>query len=187
MMRLHQLKSLWYLALPLCWCTPYATAEIYEAAALQPQKVGPGLALAAFYTVDRSGESVPEDPVASGFALSSSGSFARSHQATDETATDQEKHATRARSGDKETRTPPVSIRIEVVSRRQPSSFRRQREEFKCERPGLFYTSDDRCVVPATSRVTRIRPHPQGAIVESFSLQSTLPINFLSPRNKHRR
>lgn len=159
-MRQHQFKSPWYLALPLCWCTSHATAEIYEAAALQPQEVGPGLALTAFYTVDRSGQSVPEDPVASGFALSSSGSFARPDPAADETTGVEESHATRARLGDRETLKPPVSLRIEVTSRRQRSSFRRQMDEFKCERLGFFYTSDERCVVPATSGVTRIRPHP---------------------------
>ena len=158
-MRQHQPKSPWYLALTLCWCTPHATAEIYEAAALQPQVVGPGLALAAFYTVDRSGKSVAEDPVASGFALSSSGSFARSQPAADEAAANKENRASRARSGDRDTRTPPVSVRIEVTSRRQPTSFHRQLEEFRCERLGFFYTSDDRCVVPASSGVTRIRPH----------------------------
>ena len=159
-MRQHQLKSPWYLALTLCCCTPHASAEIYEAAALQLQEVGPGHALAAFYTVDRNGQSVAEDPVASGFALSSSGSFTRSDPAVDEAAADQGNRTSRARSSDRETRTPPVSVRIEVISRRQPTSFRRQLEKFKCERLCFFYTSYDRCVVPATSGVTRIRPHP---------------------------
>ena len=66
-------KSLWFLVLPGLLGTACAAclAEIYAVEELHPQGRAAQPAMAVFYRVYPGGELVPENPLASGFALDS--------------------------------------------------------------------------------------------------------------------
>ena len=88
--------------------------------------------MARFYIVDDTGRSQPSDPSV-------------------ETIGTPEPGQSRVVVG---ARQPTASPRRErrIVVRRKPMSEPDAFEEFRCERVGLYYTSDGRCVVPAYGR-----------------------------------
>ncbi len=142
------------LAVWLGLCSPVNLAEIYEASQLRPPETPTDPAMAAFYTVNRDGESVPENPLESGFGVSSTGSYdLRRRAAKDEQS---------ASWGDGRTVLLPVIIRSPVSIRIEPGAQYRKRsldsrfDAFRCERHGFFYTSAGRCVIPAASRATPV-------------------------------
>lgn len=146
------------LVIALGSCLPVATAEIYDASQLRAPETGSGSTMANFYTVNPDGESVREDPVESGFALTASGSF---DPAQRQATIDEEKN----KADKKDEATSPASSRSstkiivkKTTRRKSKRSFLKSYKEVQCERHGFFYTSDGRCVVPATRRVIRHPP-----------------------------
>lgn len=161
----YQQKPLCYLALVVLpgMCLPAIPAEIHEASELRLPAPSTTPAMAAFYTVNRDGRTVPENPLASGFALSSSGSFDLSHaeentgkpEPIEDDVAGQSGNGSKLQSVHIQHRL-PVTIRIEIKTKHRKKSFDRKYAEFRCERLGFFYTSDGRCVIPATDRVTPV-------------------------------
>jgi len=132
-----------------------------QAASSQPPEGGTAPAMVRFYGVGPTGISAPENPLATGFALDSSASFdpavrerdaaARLEEAADTGLTPHENPA-------------PLTIRQEYPSQRYRDSFRRNFDEYRCERHGFFYTAEGRCIVPVrrhTPRLSRNRPGPR--------------------------
>jgi hypothetical protein len=126
-----------------------------------------------FYGVDRTGMSFPENPLGSGFALDSSASFDPASRESGATAQPEEAvDAGRTRHEN------PVSLTIRLVypNQRRRDSFRRELDEFQCERHGFFYTARGRCVVPAWRQSTRISgDHPVSRHRHTNRVRSPLP------------
>jgi hypothetical protein len=143
--------------------------EMRAAAPQPPERGAAAPAMVRFYGVDRSGMSTPENPLATGFALDSSASFdpasRSSGTAGQPEAAGQTLHENPA----------PRSIRMEYTSQRPLDSFRRELDEFQCQRLGFFYSANGRCVIPAWRRITRIpRDHPDPRL-RHMSREQALP------------
>jgi len=132
-----------------------------QAASPQPPDGGKEPAMVRFYGVGPTGMSAPEDPLATGFALDSSASF--DPAARESGAADQPEEA--ADPGLTLIENPaPLTTRLEYPSQRRRDYFRREFDEYRCERHGFVYTTKGRCVVPVwrhTTRLSRNRPGPR--------------------------
>ncbi len=126
-------------------------------------------ATTTFYVVNSDGRSVPENPLASGFAVTSSEPFNPSSPAqlvnTPGTfaATQSNRPISQARqhrvSSKRQTNS---SIRIRTSKRAARKPKRDRASEYRCERHGFFYTANGRCVVPAQNRPSyRVRHQPR--------------------------
>ena len=114
-------------------CLPYAHAtEVgYEhRTELRPQ-------MAAFYTIDSQGRSVPENPVVAAISSPNAGA---THPSV--------RHVVKARET-----TPSSVISIRIMRGR-----RDERKAAQCERHGLFSTRDGRCVRPLRNEVQPALP-----------------------------
>lgn len=101
-----------------------------------------------FYVVQANGALRAEDPVRSGFAIGADPRLSGERDPTQ-----------KVRVSGKPPAAPPRSA---VAVRRQPPPERDASEAFRCERIGLYYTQDGRCVMPATADFQRPGP-PSGA------------------------
>ena len=112
----------------LCFYLPYAHADDAEnehRTELRPR-------MAAFYTIDDQGRSVPEYPTVAAISSPNAGA---THPSV--------RHVVKAR---KTTPSSVTSIRI-IRGRRD------ERKAAQCERHGLFFTRDGRCVRPLRNEV----------------------------------
>ena len=138
---------------------PVAQAEIVDITELQqPDKSSS--AMAGFYTVTPDGETTLEDPVESGFAISAGSDFDPERSQEEKPVPESsEQQNEKASSSKKKKRT----IRIRV--KRKPPQ-RDLASQFQCERHGLYYTNDGRCIVPAYQHYlpTIPRPMPGGGM-----------------------
>ena len=132
---------------------PAAQAEVYDITELQqPDKSS--AAMAGFYTVTPDGETTLEDPVESGFAISAGSDFDPERSQEEEPVPESsEQQNKKASSSKKKKRT----IRIRV--KRKPPE-RDMASQFQCERHGLYYTNDGRCIVPAYQHYLPAIPQP---------------------------
>jgi hypothetical protein len=133
--------------------SPAAWAEIYDINDLQqPDKSS--AAMAGFYTVTPDGETTLEDPVESGFAITAGSDFDPERSQEEEPVPESsEQQNEKASSSKKKKRT----IRIRV-NRKPPQ--RDLASQFQCERHGLYYTNDGRCIVPAYQHYLPAIPRP---------------------------
>ena len=166
-MSVHRRTSHW---LPALLVLSLASGIAMRAAAPQPPQSGTAPAMVRFYGVDGAGMSAPENPLDSGFALDSSASFTSVSRSSGAPGQAEEAGQTR------QEHSVPLSIRLEYPSQRRKDSFRRQFDEFQCERHGFFYTARGRCVVPARRQSTRISgDHPVSRHRHTNPVRSPLP------------
>jgi len=132
---------------------PGASAEIYDINDLQqPDKSS--AAMAGFYTVTPDGETTQEDPVESGFAISAGSDFDPERSQEEESEPESSEQQTEKVSSSKKKKR---TIRIRV--KRKPPQ-RDLASQFQCERHGLYYTNDGRCIVPAYQHYLPAIPRP---------------------------
>jgi hypothetical protein len=132
-----------------------------QTASSQPPEGGREPAMVRFYGVGSTGMSAPENPLATGFALDSSASFDPAAQENGAAAQPEEGADTGLTLHENPAQ---LTIRLEYPSQRRLDSFRRELDEYRCERHGFIYTTEGRCVVPVrrnTSRLSRNRPGPR--------------------------
>ena len=132
---------------------PVAQAEIVDITELQ-QLDNSSAAMAGFYTVTPDGETTLEDPVESGFAISAGSDFDPERSQEEKPVPESsEQQNEKASNSKKKKRT----IRIRV--KRKPPE-RDLASQFQCERHGLYYTNDGRCIVPAYQHYLPAIPQP---------------------------
>ena len=137
---------------------PAIQAEIYDITDLQqPDTSSP--AMTGFYNVTPDGETTIEDPLASGFATSASSDFdtERSQEEKPESNTSEQQTGQSPHSNKENRQKRTIRIRV----RRKPPQ-QNLADQFQCERHGLYYTNDGRCIVPAYSHPPQI-PLPLSA------------------------
>ena len=138
----------------LCIHCPGAWAEIVDINELQQPDKSSGSAMAGFYTVTPDGETILEDPVESGFAITAGSDFDPERSQEEEPESEApEQQTEKASSIKKKKRT----IRIRV--KRKPPQ-RDLASQYQCERHGLYYTNDGRCIVPAYQHYIPAIPQP---------------------------
>jgi len=130
----------------LCLLILVTSGTALRAMADEPPSASP----AGFFLVDENGRSVPEDPVASGFA-----------QAPDRPP------AAKLRPAPPDSRDPQPIASHRVTIKVRSEADRRETDPtaaWRCETAGFYYTQDGRCVAPAyrrepapTRRATRAR------------------------------
>jgi hypothetical protein len=103
--------------------------------------------MAAFYRIGPDGRGVPENPLASGFAVDSTGSHAPAPQSSPGVGRPLVIRQLRAAPT-------PLRIEISLPGQSGKDGFDRRFEAFRCERHGFFYTAEGRCVAPAGKRST---------------------------------
>jgi len=134
------------------YCT-VAQAEVYDITELQqPDNSSP--AMTGFYTVTPDGETTLEDPVESGFAISAGSDFDPKRSTEEKPQPEPSEQETEKTSSSKAKKR-TVRIRIK---RRPPE--RDLASQFQCERHGLYYTNDGRCIVPAYQHYLPAIPRP---------------------------
>jgi len=141
----------------LLWtASPVVPAEIYDITELQHPDTSSS-AMTGFYAVTPDGNTILEDPLESGFAISAGSDFNPDRSADvaadPATAGNESGQATDTKKKQPESRT----IRIRIKPNRPERNLL---DQFQCERHGLYYTSDGRCVVPAFGHFIQPLPHP---------------------------
>ena len=133
-----------------------ALAEIYDITELQQPDTS-SASLSGFYAVTPDGKTTLEDPLESGFAISAGSDFNPERSADVEadpaTAGNESGQSTDTKKKQPESRT----IRIRIKPNRPERNLA---DQFQCERHGLYYTSDGRCIVPAFGYYIQPLPHP---------------------------
>lgn len=113
-----------------------------------PPRPASATAVGRFYVVQANGELRAEDPVHSGVAIGADPRLSGERDPTQKVRV----------SG-----TPPAApARDALTVRHQPPPEHDASEAFRCERIGLYYTQDGRCVMPAAAKV-RAPGAPPGA------------------------
>ena len=131
-------------------------AEIFDITELQqPDNTSP--AMTGFYTVTPDGETTPEDPVKSGFAITAGSDFDPERAAEDAPGTDASGQSSEEASSSKKPPRKSRTVRIRV--RRKPPE-QNLADQFQCERHGLYYTNDGRCILPAYQHYLPAVPQP---------------------------
>ena len=130
-----------------------AQAEVYDISELQ-QPNNSSAAMAGFYTVTPDGETILEDPVESGFAISAGSDFDPERSQEEEPVPESSEQQNEKTSTSKKKKR---TIRIRV--KRKPPQ-RDMASQFQCERHGLYYTNDGRCIVPAYQHYLPTIPQP---------------------------
>jgi hypothetical protein len=151
-MRDQDIKTLCKLGLAglLTMSLPVTRAELYRVEEVNPPEAPTEPALAVFYRVGRDGESVPENPVVSGFALGSTSSYDLPSRVSEAQRPPSAMFVLAPRR--------PVTIRIDIPHASNKGRVNSDFDAFSCERYGFFYTSKGRCVLPPLKRRTGI-PH----------------------------
>jgi hypothetical protein len=143
----------------LLWAaSPVFPAEIYDITELQQPDTSSS-AMTGFYTVTPDGRTTLEDPLESGFAISAGSDFDPQRQIEDEEENEPAATGTESdkASGSKQKQPETQSIRITIKPQRLERNLA---EQFQCERHGLYYTNDGRCIVPAFGYYTQPIPRP---------------------------
>jgi hypothetical protein len=142
----------------LLWAaSPVVPAEIYDITELQQPDTSSS-AMTGFYAVTPNGKTTPEDPLESGFATSAGSDFDPERSAVEETESPPEGNDSDQATDTKKKKPESRTIRIRIKPN-QPK--RNLADQFQCERHGLYYTNDGRCIVPAFGYYTQPLPHPR--------------------------
>jgi hypothetical protein len=127
----------------------------------QPDNSTP--AMAGFYFVSPQGELITLDPVEAGLATTSSSDFSAPPPARSsaESRSEDSESSKPARANSDEDKPQRVLVRI----KRKPPD-RRLSKQYQCERHGLYYTNDGRCILPAwiQPRVKQPLLYPPGTL-----------------------
>jgi hypothetical protein len=168
-MAVHTQMANW---LPALLVASLAGGIDMQAVSAQPPDGGKEPAMVRFYGVGPMGMSAPENPLATGFALDSSASF--DPAARDSGAAAQPDEA--PDPGLNLIENPaPLTTRLEYPSQRHRDFFRREFDEYRCERHGFVYTKKGRCVVPVWRHTTRLPRNRPGPRVENRELTGNRP------------
>ena len=134
-----------------------AVAEIYPVEQLRPSAATRQPGMAAFYRVAPGGELVVEDPLASGFAVDSTGAYDSPRQPAGTAGSSAVRYL--------HARPRPLRIRIDIGRPSGVDSRAADLEAFRCERYGFFYSSQGSCVIPAFKRVRVLGgAQPRGSV-----------------------
>jgi hypothetical protein len=120
-------------------------------------------AMAGFYVVNPEGELIAVDPVAAGLATTSSADFSAPLPAKPAAARGSEDSVSRSPAQAYDDQDKPRRAFVRSKRKRPDRSLSKQ---LQCERHGLYYTNDGRCILPAWSN-PRVKPHllsPPGAV-----------------------
>ena len=132
---------------------PVAQAEIVDITELQ-QPDNSSAAMAGFYTVTPDGETILDDPVESGFAISAGSDFDPERSTEEKPVPEPSEQETEKTSSSKEKKR---TVRIRI--KRKPPQ-RDLASQFQCERHGFYYTNDGRCILPAYQHYLPAIPQP---------------------------
>lgn len=137
-------------------CCTTALAEVYDITELQ-QPDNSSSAMTGFYTVTPDGETILEDPVESGFAITAGSDFDPERSPEEASDPDSAEKASEPKSGSKKKKQETRTVRIRV--KRKPPE-RSRADQFQCERHGFYYTNDGRCILPAYQHYLPTIPQP---------------------------